>query len=192
MNEEGGDMTKTTAAALGGLVIISLAGARPAGAANEDNAAFRRVRSSKPAIVALIREAANQSKTFRSLVDAINDSDGIVFVEEGRCGHSVHACLVRVTTAGPMRLLWVKVDTRTADWNLIGAIGHELRHTLEVLGDPKVTDNASMYMFYSALAYTSFASKSDRGRFETRAAIEAGDAVRNEVRDYRSSVSAVR
>jgi hypothetical protein len=91
-----------------------------------------------------------------------------------------------------MRLLWVKVDTHTADWDLIGAIGHELRHTLEVLGDRKVTNNATMYMFYSGLAYTSFATKGDRGRFETRAAIEAGDAVRNEVRDYRSSVSAVR
>jgi hypothetical protein len=44
---------------------------------------------------------------------------------------------VAVTKAGANRMLRVKVDTRKADWDLMGSIGHELRHTIEVLNNPK-------------------------------------------------------
>jgi hypothetical protein len=51
---------------------------RPASAAGADEAAIGRVRSSNAAIAALIQQAGERSKTFRSLVEAINASDGIV------------------------------------------------------------------------------------------------------------------
>jgi hypothetical protein len=52
---------------------------------------------------------------------------------------------VSVTKAGPYRLLSVKVDTHRADCDLMGSIGHELRHTIEVLSDRTVTSSAAMY-----------------------------------------------
>ena len=97
------------------------------------------------AIAAAIHEAAARSATFRGLLDAINASDGIVYVEEGDCGR---AGLVGVTVAGAYRLIWVKVDTRRADWDLMGSIGHELRHAVEVLGNSSITSTSSMYFFY--------------------------------------------
>src|SRR6185436_2018958 len=134
------------------------------------------VRSSSPVIAALIEVAGEQSKTFKSLVDTINASDGIVFVEEGTCGHGVPACFVTVTMAGSNRLLWVKVDTRTADLDLKAQIGHELRHTIEVLSDRSVTNQVTMYFFYSQMGPVRSGS-----HFETTDAIDAGEAVRWEV-----------
>ena len=56
------------------------------------------------------------------------------------------------------------------------AVAHELRHALEVLSDPTVTNADAMYFFYRR-------EGSMRGAaFETRAAIDAGNAVRRELR----------
>ena len=43
------------------------------------------VRSSSPQLKALIDDGVARSKTFTDLVRAIEATDGIVFVEEGRC-----------------------------------------------------------------------------------------------------------
>jgi hypothetical protein len=59
-------------------------GGRSAVAAGVDTPAMPRVRSHHPGIASLIEHAAERSKTFRGLVDAINTSDGIVYVEEGQ------------------------------------------------------------------------------------------------------------
>jgi hypothetical protein len=135
------------------------------------------VRSSNTAIVALIEQASERSATFRHLLDTLNASDSMVYVEQGDCPHGVRACFTSVTIAGSRRVMWVKVDTRKADWDLMGSIGHELRHTIEVLGDPTVTSNSAMYFFYL--------TNGSHGRtkaFETQAAIDAGTAVRREAR----------
>jgi hypothetical protein len=136
-----------------------------------------RVRTTTPSLTALIREATERSITFRGLVETINASDGIVYVNEGNCGHGVRACLADVIVAGPNRILRVHVDTRKSDWDLMGSIGHELRHAIEVLGDPTVTSNAAMYFFYERTGRRGMESS-----FETTAAVEAGQAVRSEVR----------
>lgn len=140
-----------------------------------------RVRTTTPALATLIQEATERSTTFRGLVETINASDGIVYVHEGECGHGVRACLAAVIAAGPNRILQVKVDTRKADWDLMGSVGHELRHAVEVLGNPTVTSNTAMYFFYSRVG-----RRRTTTSFETKAAVEAGHAVRDEVRRPRS------
>jgi hypothetical protein len=171
----------TRALVVTGLVVGGLAATgRAAVAGGVDAPALTRVRSSNPAIVRLIGEASIRSTTFRTMVETINGSQGFVYVEEGRCGQGVRACLVNVTAAGASRVLWVKVDTRKADWDLMGSIGHELRHTIEVLEDRAVRDAASLYMFYARLG-----THGNTGAFETAAAEEAGHAVRAEARRHR-------
>ena len=168
------------------LIMMGLAGAsRPAVAAGADAPAMPHVRSSNATIAALIIQATEQSQTFRGLIETINASDGIVYVEEGTCGHGVRACFVSVTTAGANRMLWVKVDTRKADWDLMGSIAHELRHTIEVLGERTIATNAGMFMFYSRIG-----SVVRGNRFETKAALDTGSAVRAEVKNHRKSAEA--
>jgi hypothetical protein len=132
-------MTKTTRHLMTvGLMMTGLAGAeRPAAAADAGTPAVSRVRTGSATIAARIQQASERSKTFRGIVDTINASDGIVYVEEGYCEKAVRACFVSVTASGPNRILLVKVDSRKEDWDLMGSIGHELRHTIRSARRPE-------------------------------------------------------
>jgi hypothetical protein len=122
-----------------------------------------------PVIAALVQEATERSATFRRLVDRIDATDGIVYVEQGRCGHHVRACLaLTVVVAGPHRILRIVVDTHREHGELLASIGHELQHAVEALSDPHVTDNNRIYFFFDRIGPTS------KDRFETNAAIQAG------------------
>ena len=146
-------------------------------AVGSTHAGDSRVRTDNPAIAAVIQDGIRRSATFRRLVEAIDASDGIVWLEEGRCSPSVRACLAfSVKQAGPNRLLRVVVDVRRPDWDLMGSIGHELYHAIEVLSEPWVKSNGAMYLFYKSVGVPS------GDRFETPAARQAGDAVRREAR----------
>jgi hypothetical protein len=138
------------------------------------------IRTSSPGLAELMRDATARSMTFQQLVDTINGTDGIVYVEEGTCGHSVRACLMlSLAISGPYRLLYVRVNRRNGNWDLQGSIGHELRHVIEVLSSPAVRSSADMYYFYQREGFPRF------GTFETDAALHAGDAVRDELRARR-------
>ena len=139
----------------------------------------RHVRSSNSELIALIDRAGERSATFRSLVDTINASDSIVFVEPGKCGHGVRACFVSVTAADSHRYMRVVVDTRKADWDLMGSIGHELRHTIEVIEQPSIRSNAGKYFFYAQNGTNGTPTAR-----ETQAAVDAGNTVRDEVRRF--------
>jgi hypothetical protein len=135
------------------------------------------VRSSQAGLTASIARANLQSQTFKFLTDTVKASDGIVYIEPGVCRRGVAACLTDVTIAGDKRILWVRVDARRADIDLIASIGHELRHAVEVLGNPTIRTNAAMYLFYVREGIVR-----GWGAFETAAAVEAGSAVREELR----------
>jgi hypothetical protein len=136
-----------------------------------------RVRGVSTRVVAVISEAAEQSQTFRGLVEEIGTTDGIVYVAEGECGHGVRACLlVTMTLAGQHRVLRILVDPRKADRDLMVSIGHELQHAVEVLSNVNLTNYSAMQLFYNQRC------RECGHRFETDAAIRAGDAVRAELR----------
>lgn len=138
-----------------------------------------RVRSESVDIAAVIRRAAETSATFRRLMATIDATNGLVYVDNGKCGHSVRACLLlAVQIAGPSRILQIKIDARQLDCHLMGQLGHELQHAVEVLSDPHVTNGALAYFLYDRIARKDPAS--DREWFETPAAQRAGDDVRHE------------
>src|SRR3954466_15357729 len=108
-----------------------------------------RVRSTNPAIAAVLVEAETRSVTFRSLVRTIEGTDGIVYVERGRCGHGVPACLsLSVVSGGGYRLLRVLVDDAAELVSLVAVIGHELRHAIELLSEPAVRSFSAAYLYY--------------------------------------------
>ena len=125
-----------------------------------------------PQIAALIADATARSATFRRLVAVIDDSDGIVYVERGACGHSVRACLSHsLVVAGPHRIIRVILDTRRERDELLAALGHELRHAIEVLARPQIRTMSAVMFFYQ---HEGFAFE---GRFETQAALDTEAAV---------------
>ena len=70
------------------------------------NQTLPRIRSSSASLAAIIARVTEHSAALRALIDAIDASDGIVYVEAGECGHDATACLVGVTGAGAYRMLW--------------------------------------------------------------------------------------
>jgi hypothetical protein len=135
-----------------------------------------RLRTLGSVLAAIVTQAIDRSTTFRQLVEAIGQTDGIVYVEHGRCGHGVHACLLAVTSGGANRIVRVRVAANKADWELMGSVGHELQHAVEVLGNPAITSTAAMHVFYSRIGHRV------GNVFETAAAVRAGNKVRAEVR----------
>ena len=132
-------------------------------------------------LVALIDEGAARSPTFRSLVIALEGTDGMVFVEERRCPRRVPACLIwQLTLAGPYRMLFVVIDTRRPDINLMASIGHELHHALEILGDPSIRSTRALMWFYMREG-----KRVQPLVVETAAAQAAGDTILREIQQSR-------
>jgi hypothetical protein len=136
-----------------------------------------RVRSEDRRIAAAIAEGIDTSTTFRRLVESIDATDGVVYVQEGKCGRGVRACLLLfVGVAGPYRFLRILINPRKAPGcELIPSIGHELQHALEVLGNPKIKSTLDMFAFFDQKGPTGW-----RDTFETDEALRAGMLVDRE------------
>lgn len=114
---------------------------------------------------------------FRSIVESIEATDGIVYVRDGACRLGVRACLEGVHKAAPVRFVHIKVDTRKASGCvLMAVIGHELQHALEVLRNPKIISTRALTQFYLREGPTG-----DDDTFETESAVRAGLLVEKEV-----------
>lgn len=140
------------------------------------------VRSSDAGLTRLIGDGTQWSSTFRALVRAIENAQGIVYVEQGECGRGVRACLLMWTVVnGPHRYLRVALGPAKgrSDAERLSAIGHELQHAAEGLQEPTVVNGAAMHQFFSRLGPL------QQGRFETSAAMNMGDAIYQEVKRRR-------
>jgi hypothetical protein len=156
------------------LVTVTLA---PTPADAQSTSIMPRVRSEDASIAQLLADAPAMSATFRGLVAAIDATDGIVYVQSGRCGGGARACLAHsLQLARPHRILRVLISPRRDRPGLIGAIGHELHHALEVLHDVNITTAQGMFFHFFG------ASTSMTNRFETKEAIDAGARIEDEVR----------
>jgi hypothetical protein len=77
---------------------------------------FTRVRSTERYMIALIREGYDRSATFRQLVDALQRSNVIVFVQPGYCaGGRIRSCLVGIGGSLLERHIRIKVDLQKYD-----------------------------------------------------------------------------
>jgi hypothetical protein len=135
------------------------------------------VRSGNRVLMSLIARATEESPTFRRLMNTIAASDGVVYIVPGVCKYGAHACLVKVTSAGNRRYVFVKVYVGRTDRDLMSTIGHELQHAVEVLSNPHVNDFKSLYFMYHKFRRNGLLA-------ETDAAIAAGEAVGNELRRH--------
>jgi hypothetical protein len=181
-------MSKTARRAALAAVVLMILGWTFRASASESSAAIAaqpsrmapdaRVRGVSARVVGVINGGAARSRTFRALVDQIGRTDGIVYVAEAQCGNGVRACLLlTMTLMGPNRVLRILVDPKKEDCELVGSIGHELQHAIEVLSHRTVRSGSAMTLLYKK------EGSKEGGHFETDAAIKAGNAVRAELRE---------
>ena len=138
----------------------------------QDGPGISRVRSENPVITAAIAQGIERSTTFRRLIEAIDTTDGLVYVLEGKCGgHGVRACLhMSVELSGPNRLLRILVNPRRAPGcELIASIGHELQHALEALSNRRIRTTGELISFFHRIR------PGDPGRFETPPTVRRRD-----------------
>jgi hypothetical protein len=144
-----------------------------------------RVRTESRGIATVIEEASSRSATFRELLGTINRSDGLVYIEEGECPQHVPACMIHaVQLAGPSRVLHVKLDPRRnklsanpTDPELIGTLGHELQHVIEVLRQPELRRDVDLANFFSREG-----THSSERAIETEGAVHIGIQIAEEVK----------
>jgi hypothetical protein len=130
----------------------------------------------------LIKEGTERSVTFRALVDDINRSDGIVYVERGICAFGrVNGCVLPFMTATHgnryIRILVTPDIHRVSHDQVLALIAHELQHAREVIEHADVTDVATMEAMYSKIGTQLIGQKG----YETSAARAAGDTVLGEL-----------
>lgn len=139
------------------------------------------VRSSDDRLLKSLRDGVTRSPTLRRLIDVLNRSDVIVYIESrGKMRTGFAAYLVhQIVTAGNHRYLKVVVNRELARDRLTVVIAHELQHAREVAEAANVRSGADMEALFKRL---------DSGRCvlirsctETDAAVRLEAAVWNEL-----------
>jgi hypothetical protein len=127
----------------------------------------------------IVREGHARSPTFRNLIDAIERSDGIVYIERGTCPLSAsRACFLHwIGRAGTFRMLRVYLRLEGADRDqLIAVVAHELQHANEVLEHQNVRTSVAVRSLFKHIG-----SDGDPRSGETREALRIGELVANEL-----------
>jgi hypothetical protein len=125
----------------------------------------------------VIEQGTRRSPTFRGLVEALNRSDVVVYLESTKnLPLNLDGRLVFLTSAGGVRYLHVQVAKSLSFRELIAIAGHELQHAVEVATHADVHDSASLAMLYERIG-----TREVHNKYDTLAAQLAGKRVRAEL-----------
>jgi hypothetical protein len=137
-----------------------------------------RVRGVTPKITEMIQNGIRRSRSFRDLINELERSDVIVYLEVTKnLPAGLDGRLMFMTAAGPVRYLHAQLTSRLDFDELIAVAGHELQHALEVANHPEVTDALSLAMLYERIGIRTPIV----GRYDTTAARVMGQRVRAEL-----------
>jgi hypothetical protein len=126
------------------------------------------VRSVDPLIDALIERGAARSVTIRSLIDILDHSDLIVYIEQRVARDTLGAYLPhRLVARGGVRYVTLVIGEGSERWQL-RAIAHELQHAVEIARAPEVQRSQDMEGLFKRIGFLGACS---RGCYETREAI---------------------
>ena len=134
----------------------------------------------------LIQQGCSGSATFRALVDELQSSSWIVFVQSGSCRMpGMFGCLLhQVGTTENRKYLRIVITAQPASHvDVIATIGHELQHAVEVVRDGHVQNNSDLRDLYRRIGYV--ASRAHTvAIYETPAARTAGSKILQELRSH--------
>jgi hypothetical protein len=138
------------------------------------------VRATDPAVQALLDWGLARSATLASLVETLNRSDVIVYVQEGTLPTGVGGMLLhRIVSPGGRRYVRIVVSLRGARDRLTGVIAHELQHAAELAQAPEVLHHDDVTALFKRIG---FPADCQRTCSETAAALDVQARVVDEVR----------
>jgi hypothetical protein len=136
------------------------------------------VRGTTPGTNALIARGAKRSSTFRKLIEDLNASDVVVYLElVNDLPAGLDGRLSFMTAAGGVRYVRAQVISDLGFQELIAVAGHELQHAIEVATHPEVRDGATLAALYERIGTPGVV----KNRYDTNAAQSTGKRVRAEL-----------
>ena len=108
-----------------------------------------RLRAADATAAALLQEGLERSATFRAIVETIEGSDLIVYVETRPIRLPGQLQLLAATPG--CRHVRISVRTPGLDTELVAWLGHELWHAVELAGAPEVRDQAGLLRLYQRI-----------------------------------------
>lgn len=166
---------------LAALLLLSPAAAHAAAAADPPTLAYDnpRVRPKDAKAATLLRLGLERSPTLRGLVDRIEQGRVIVYIElEPRLRRQLSGCITFVAAVGDFRYVRASINPTLLTDQRIAAIGHELRHVLEIAEHTQVRSDASLVALYRRIGYARPSGLLD---WESEAALQTGWEVRREL-----------
>jgi len=134
------------------------------------------VRSTDPRVQEWLRIGAAESRTFRSLLNALGASDLIVHVQAvdrlATAGQTYF-----VTSTATARYVRIEVACRGSVNDMIALIGHELQHAVEIAEQPRIRDRQTLSLFYKGMPGNSMTTT----EYDSVAARVMEDRVRREM-----------
>jgi hypothetical protein len=142
---------------------------------------YSHIRTTEDRVHVLLDYGCHHSATFRGLVAHLEASDVIVYVRTSPAvsGDSKGRTML-LATAGGHRYLVVSLSDCLSFEALVGLLGHELQHAVEIADARGVVDEATLISFYQRVG-TGRRAEKGRWMFETDAASEAGHRVIREM-----------
>ena len=137
------------------------------------------MRAVTPGAASLLADAARRSTVITALLDELEGTDVVVYLSDATSGAAGEpsAYLTFVTSSAGIRYVLVRIASWGSAYpDRIAWLGHELAHALEIARAPDVRDAPGVRRLYTHLGW-----EGPAGRFETAAAIAAGDRVRIEL-----------
>lgn len=159
------------------LGLITLVSAASLGSTPLEAEALVHVRPASPAARVLIDEAARDSPTVRDLIDHVDRSDVIVYVQMTGSPHVTSASTTLVAATEGRRYLRVLIHAGIPAWNRAQMLAHELQHVLEIAAEPSVITDDDIRSLYQRIGHSS----GGKDRFETNAAKQIEEKVRGEI-----------
>jgi hypothetical protein len=133
----------------------------------------------------LLDLGCNRSAFFHSLVNAIEESDVIVYVQTANALPAAVDGRLQFAVAAPgARYLRITVRRDLPINRLIGLIGHELMHAVEIARDRAVVNHATLRALFTRIGHSN-----DGAAFDTREAVGAGARVLAELSAWRSGTT---
>ncbi len=103
----------------------------------------------------LVRRGYVQSPTFRTLVDDVEASTVVVYLERHERFGGLEAARLRLAgEGGGLRFVKVSLRWSLSDRDLLVYLAHELQHVREIAERPEVVDQRTLREFYCRVGYS--------------------------------------
>lgn len=123
-----------------------------AGKQADSTPAVGRVTAVDPGAQLVLAAGMARSHTFRTLVETLEESDAIVYVETRQ--QNLPGQLQLAGASDTCRLLRISLRAPAREDELVGWLAHELWHAIEIAREPEVTDQVGLVALYRRIGWS--------------------------------------